>query len=158
MDSNIAYMGPVPDWDESDEQLTIGNVELKRFITLAGVITNLLSHCGDRATVDVEVVSAVILLLPSLSSARDFYDVLHDRFDLHKTTNSTNLCREQKQLHIMAILQYWLKSDSALCDLSGSLIDSISEFVEQALSVGSAAVATAASKLKVHLSKNHLMN
>jgi hypothetical protein len=61
MDSNIAYLGQVPDWDESDEQVKIGGIVLKRFVTLSGIITNLLS--GGETSLDLEVVPSWLVLV-----------------------------------------------------------------------------------------------
>jgi hypothetical protein len=147
MDANIAYLGQIPDWDENDEQLEVGSLQLKRFITLSGIITNLLA--GDDAAVDLEVVAIVVLFLNLVSSPRDFFTALHDRYDLKKTSNSTNTCREQKQLKILAILSYWLRADCAASDIYGSLLDTISEFIEEVVTSGTKAVVVTAQRIKV---------
>jgi hypothetical protein len=145
--SNFCFFGQVPVWDESDEQVKIGGIELKRFVTLSGIITNLLS--GGETSLDLEVVATVLLLLPSFSAPRDFFAMLYDRYDLKRISNATNFCREQKQLKILAILLYWLRSEFAGCDVSGSLVDTISEFIEEVILVGSKPIVGVAMKIKV---------
>ena len=147
MENNIAYLDHVPDWDESDEHIQIGYLELKRFTTLQGIITVLLS--GGDADVDSETVATLLLCLPSFTSSRDLLTILIDRFDPRRESNLTNVCREQRQLRILSILQYWLKTDTGTSDMSGSIIDTLSEFIEEVIARSSKLVVAAACKLRV---------
>ena len=147
MESTIAYLDHVPDWDESDEHINIGSLELKRFTTLSGIMTVLLS--GDDSEVDLETVATLLLCLPSFSNSRDLVTILIDRFDVRRESNLTNICREQRQIKILSIIQYWLRTEAGTSDMSGSTIDTISEFIEEVIARSSKLVVGAACRLRV---------
>ncbi len=134
MESTIAFLDHIPDWDESEEKVLIGQFEIKRFATLLDIITYYLSNEGT--SVNHELISVVVLCLPCFCTARDFFALLVDRFDLKKLSNSTNSCRDQKQLKIMAILHYWLKMQTATNDLYGSLVDTVGDFLGEVIASG----------------------
>lgn len=147
MESNIAVLDQIPDWEESEERIIVGCSELKRFVSLPDVITYYLSNEGS--VVNHDLISMIVLCLPSFSTPKDFFDLLRERFDVFQTSAVTTSCREQKQLKILSILHHWAKTQTATYDFSGSLIDTFSDFINEAIARGTEIVILAAKKVKV---------
>ncbi len=161
MESKIAVVDQTADWEESEETLFEGNSELKRFSTLCDVVTYLLQFTlSNEDSFDLEsifdesmidIIRILIVSLPSFSTPRDFFALLVDRFDIKCESSMTSSCREQKQLKLLTILDFWLSMQTATNDFSGSLADALSDFMSEVIARGSEIVSRAGENLKVCL-------
>jgi hypothetical protein len=129
------YHGKVVEWEFSEEEIVVGDgigaAKLSRYSSLKDIVKYLTK---EGCAMHYDLLSVILLCLPSFTTFKDFYNLLVERFKDIEGNNDNNATKlEQIQMKVLVIFRCWVKSQFAYSDITGALMENILEFLNSIL-------------------------